>query len=628
MENMVILKNKKVLENFILLLGLVLTLTVSFVLAAHTITTSDGETSYSVDEDVGFIYNFTVNNTDTTTDANITEVNITFDSTFAFLLNSNGTSATASNFSNTTTVLTWNNTASLVENGTLEYFWFNATASTPGTYNMTITTTNASTTSTTNITITINDTTSPASIEFVSPTGVNNSNLSGSIPINVTGTDNGVIDTILIEIFNVTHDQINNSSSTSSPVFINFTGLSDGTYYVNATINDTFGNSNSTSTRNITLDSTYPLITNGTGTQVDYTNYTQTSVYFNVTVTETNEANITFRIYNSTAEVNTTTFTGGTRAINWTDLADETYTYNATVTDYAGNSNTTTTLRITVDADVPVITLIGPVDSTPISAYDFNFTFTVADYQVSNCSLIFNNAIYNILTSVNSTGGTNGMYNTSFGIGTYIWSINCTDPLNNIGNSTTNTLIITATAGGSSGSGGAGKGCTNCNPTEGELAKGYTRSLYSGATVNFKVGKTSHTFKVGDIQKTFAKVIVSSEPQEATFVPGDEKKFDVNGDWYYDLLVKLDSINFAANKATFTLTTINEEIITPQPMTTPTPQPTAKQPTVGTTTEKSPEIAVGKTSLVTAWAIIIAIVIILALIVFSYKKFGKKKSRK
>ena len=57
-----------------------------FVIAAHVITTSGGGTSYSVNEDIGFIYNISVNNTDEGQAANITQVNVTFSSsTFSLI---------------------------------------------------------------------------------------------------------------------------------------------------------------------------------------------------------------------------------------------------------------------------------------------------------------------------------------------------------------------------------------------------------------------------------------------------------------------------------------------------------------------------------------------------------------
>ena len=163
-----------------------LILLTSFIIASHVVTTSTGTTSYSVNEDIDSIYNISISNTDLGQTANITQVNITIPSSFSFGVNSNGTNATNVLFTNTSTILSWTNSTNFVINGSEEkLFWFNVTASTPGSYNLTVTTVNSTGNSVSNISVTINDTTVPSSITFVDPTSNNNSNLSQSyLPVN------------------------------------------------------------------------------------------------------------------------------------------------------------------------------------------------------------------------------------------------------------------------------------------------------------------------------------------------------------------------------------------------------------------------------------------------------------
>ena len=712
-------KNNKIVFVSLILVFITI-LIISFVLAAHVITTSSGGNSYSVNEDVGFIYNITINNTDTTASGNISQVNITIPNTFSFLANSNGTDAGTHTFTNTSTVFSWNNSG-LVMNLTWKYFWFNVTASTPGNYNLTITTTNVTGSFSSNISVTINDTTSPSSINFVSPSESDNANLSRSnIAVNVTATDNGVISTIIVRLFNSTRNQINSSNSSTSPLFINFTGLSDGVYYFNATVNDTYGNSNSTSTRtitldttypsltinspvlyanlssrtitinltandslsalnyvnitiynsigsiansttnstagisitslavstdgiytinataydfagninstsrNVTVDTTYPLIDYGTGTENSSSNVSRSNIYVNVSVTETNEKNITFLLYNSTGQVNSTTFSTAVRTINWTGLADGTYTYNVTIRDHSGNLNTTSTRTITLDSSNPVITLIAPADSTSSTTSAYNFTFNVTDSQtISNCSLNFDGSIINTLTSVNNTGGTNGMYNSSLSVATHTWSINCTDIAGNTGNSSTRTLIVTAATAStttSSISGGSGGGYPTFRPKEDELNKGYNEVIYQNWKVSFNVENISHTFKVENITETTAKISISSETQEAILSVGQEKKFELSGDNYYDLLVKLNSIDSTNKyypKANITLKTISEEIVSQKQ--------DKEESSEKDTIQKSPETELKekKTNLTWLW-ILIAVIIILISFGIGYKKLKKK----
>ncbi|MEM2822002.1 MAG: DUF2341 domain-containing protein [Candidatus Pacearchaeota archaeon] len=107
---------------------------------------------------------------------------------------------------------------------------------------------------------TIADTIAPA-IQFVPLTESSGSIINRNyIQINVTASDSGIgLKNITIYLYNST-DLINSSNLTTSPLFVNFTGLAEGTYYFNATAYDNAENANSTETRNVTLDVTPPRI--------------------------------------------------------------------------------------------------------------------------------------------------------------------------------------------------------------------------------------------------------------------------------------------------------------------------------------------------------------------------------
>lgn len=141
----------------ILVIFISILLALPFVLAPHVITASTGTTSFSVDEGISYLYNISINNTDATAEANITQVNITIPGSFTFTANSNGTDAGYLTFTNTTNVLSWKNNSGLIMNLTLKNFWFNATASTRGIYNITVTTLNATGAYSTNISVIVND---------------------------------------------------------------------------------------------------------------------------------------------------------------------------------------------------------------------------------------------------------------------------------------------------------------------------------------------------------------------------------------------------------------------------------------------------------------------------------------
>ncbi len=104
------------------------------------------------------------------------------------------------------------------------------------------------------------------------------------------------------------------------------------------------------------------------------TNTSSTSFIANVSLTETSFLNLTFFLYNSTEEYDKTTFTGGTRFINWSSLPDGNYTYNATVWTTTGNKNTTVSRTLKIDSSKPKV----------------NITFLEIDYQGINTNLTIN----------------------------------------------------------------------------------------------------------------------------------------------------------------------------------------------------------------------------------------------
>jgi len=100
--------------------------------------------------------------------------------------------------------------------------------------------------------------------------------------------------------------------TTSFNIINNYTSLSVGTYYFNATAYDFFGYYNSTETRNVTIVSavaSFPAINiHAPTTNTTITNTTNNWIAFNVTSTDLNLKNLTMNLFNSTGgTLNTTT---------------------------------------------------------------------------------------------------------------------------------------------------------------------------------------------------------------------------------------------------------------------------------------------------------------------------------
>jgi len=240
-------------ELFLVTLGIILSI---YLISSHVVTPSSG-TSFSVNPNESFPYTITVNNTDEGQDANVTQVNITLPSSFTFIEGSNITTASFETFINDSNVLSWTNSSSegyLINGSDTEDFQFSANAPTLGDYNLTITVVNLTGSFNYNISVTIADVSDP-SITFDSSTPDNNAVLNQTnILLEVSATDNIATDTITGFIYNSTRSLLTSSTTTNNSLSVNFTGLVDGDYYINATVNDTSGNNGSTSTRKITVN--------------------------------------------------------------------------------------------------------------------------------------------------------------------------------------------------------------------------------------------------------------------------------------------------------------------------------------------------------------------------------------
>jgi hypothetical protein len=118
--------------------------------------------------------------------------------------------------------------------------------------------------------------------------------------------------------------------------------------------------------------------------------------------------------------------------------------------------------------------------------------------------------------------------------------------------------VITATSSQSSSSSGGGGGLSDYTISAAQLSQGYSKVLVKGEKIKFSVNNQNHTLTLSNLTSTNVVIIINSTPQIATLLIGETKKFEINNDLYYDLLVKLNSIN--NTKANITLSSIYEKI--------------------------------------------------------------------
>ncbi len=207
------------------------------------------------------------------------------------------------------------------------------------------------------------------------------------------------------EIYVNTTDLVGTSMITTGH---NITNLPDGNYTWNAI---TRGTSNlfDWDTNRTFIINTIPNITFESPTNIDGANLSTNSFIINTTITERYFENITFDLYNSTSDsYNSTTFTDGTRFINYAGLPDGTYYYNVTTWTITNQTNSTETREIIIDTTEAIIIISSPINGTIInegyatSQYaNITINWSSTDDHLGNCW------VYNLSANVSVTCGDN-----------------------------------------------------------------------------------------------------------------------------------------------------------------------------------------------------------------------------
>lgn len=152
-------------------------------------------------------------------------------------------------------------------------------------------------------------------------------------------------------------------------------------------------------------------------------------------------------------------------------------------------------------------------------------------------------------------------------------------------------------------------------PLATQVQNGYSQNLIAKSRIKFNVNNTFHYVGVKSLTTSTATIEVSSAPQQSVFNIGDEKKFDVNSDNYYDISVKLSSIS--NNKANITVKSI-QELIPAIPAPAEEKKTTGEQvkETVGEAVKAAGSLAKSKTF----WIVLVVIAVVVVILIYSMYK--------
>ncbi len=229
------------------------------------------------------------------------------------------------------------------------------------------------------------DTLAPT-VQFVDPTEIDDSIINrNNILVNVTADGSGTgITNILINLYDAALTLINSNNYLGSPNFMDFTSLVDGVYYFNAIALDNAGNSASTETRSVTIDTIPPVLTivaptslevyagiSPIGTKVFMSNSSE--VYLEVSGNEDLGA-CWYTILSASDMIRTssTNFNAVTSG-----LSEERWPVTISCNDTAGNIGTAEYFELGVDLTAPELTINSPQ----------NLTYNVRDILVNISSI-------------------------------------------------------------------------------------------------------------------------------------------------------------------------------------------------------------------------------------------------
>ena len=155
-----------------------------------------------------------------------------------------------------------------------------------------------------------------------------------------------------------------------------------------------------------------------------------------------------------------------------------------------------------------------------------------------------------------------------------------------------------------------------------------TKELYKQYRIKIKLNNEIHYVGVISLTNTTATINVSSTSQQAMFNIGEEKKFEISGDNFYDVLVKLNGIK--NNKANVSISYVHEQI--QQPVPPPANNTGAAPPANNTGTTPPPATNNGSGSgkkSIGIWTIVIIIVLaVVVVLAIAYYFYFRKQNHK
>ncbi len=330
------------------------------------------------------------------------------------------------------------------------------------------------------------------------------------------------------------------------------------TYNISCDISNGTTLNQTISVANITIDYTAPNVSSFY-TTTDNGNYSGSALVLNASVSDATAGmdSVYFNItYPNGSQLNFTKASSPTAdyyniSLDTTGFTDGKYNITVYSNDTINNQNNSEQISVTLDTTAPTVSLSK--SSSTKNSLTIDITASDATSGL--------NGICTVSRSGASVSGTTSLTESGLSCGTsYSYIVTCYDHASNSGSSSSTSFSTDACSGGSSLSDSdlAALKAKTYIISEAQFTEGYSKQLAKYDKIKVPVGTEKHIVEINEVSAEKVTIKISSTPQEATLVIGDERKFDVTNDGYYDIYVKLNSI--ADNKANVSIKSIYEKI--------------------------------------------------------------------
>lgn len=171
-------------------------------------------------------------------------------------------------------------------------------------------------------------------------------------------------------------------------------------------------------------------------------------------------------------------------------------------------------------------------------------------------------SINGVIEDTNSSINTSitNQFTKSLSAGNYNWKVFCVDLAGNSNETENRTITINAVP-PSSGGGGSSRTTTTSKEetiSDLELKEGTTKNLRKNDKLLFSINNTNHTLTLYELGVYSIIITIQSDPIDLFLSLNETRRVDLNYDNYYDLEIKLNSLE--SSRANLTIREISEQI--------------------------------------------------------------------